>query len=154
MRARWQSLVEETPTTRRRRRIWLCGISRLSRSVPIRRQRIPSAAAPPPSLPIRPLRNRRRPCTHRVNAGITMASAGNPSIVAINPNAILLRRLMQAYVGLRDDPTWTARPLNFSTLRFLSISTATGDVYSDLARDAPAAFAVLVNQFESVQPAW
>jgi len=79
------------------------------------------------------------------------ATAGNPSIVAINPNAILLRRLMQAYVELRDDPTWTARPLNFSTLRFLSISTATGDVYSDLA---PAALAVLVNQFESVQPAW
>ena len=41
---------------------------------------------------------------------------------------------MQAYVELRDDPTWTARPLNFSTLRFLSISTATGDVYwKDLA---------------------
>jgi len=79
------------------------------------------------------------------------ATAGNPSIIAINPNATLLRRLMQAYVELRDDPTWTARPINFSTLRFLSISTTTGDVYTDLP---PAALAALVNQFESVQPAW
>jgi ABC-type branched-subunit amino acid transport system substrate-binding protein len=79
------------------------------------------------------------------------ATAGNPSIIAVNPNTTLLKRLMQAYVELRDDPTWTAKPVNFSTLRFLSISTATGDTYLDLT---PPALAALVNQFESVQPAW
>jgi ABC-type branched-subunit amino acid transport system substrate-binding protein len=78
-------------------------------------------------------------------------TAGNPSIVAANPNVSRLKLIMQAYVELRDDPTWTAKPLNFDTLRLVWTATATSGTFSDLSA---AALAALVNQSESVQSAW
>ena len=78
-------------------------------------------------------------------------TAGNPSLIAANPNVARLRFLMQAYVELRDDPTWSAKPSNFDTLRFLWTTTATAGTFADLH---PAVIAALVNQAESVQSAW
>ena len=78
-------------------------------------------------------------------------TAGNPSLIAANPNVARLRFLMQAYVELRDDPTWTAKPSNFDTLRFLWTATATAGTFGDLS---PAVLSALVNQAESVQSAW
>src|SRR5262245_12994734 len=78
-------------------------------------------------------------------------TAGNPSIIAANPNVQRIKLLMQAYVELRDDPTWTTKPLNFHTLRFVWTATATAGTFSDLS---PTALEALVNQSESVQSAW
>jgi ABC-type branched-subunit amino acid transport system substrate-binding protein len=78
-------------------------------------------------------------------------TAGNPSIIAANPNVSRLKFLMEAYVALRDDPTWTAKPLNFDTMRFLWTSTSSGGTYGDLS---PGALAALVSQSEGVQSAW
>jgi branched-chain amino acid transport system substrate-binding protein len=78
-------------------------------------------------------------------------TVGNPSIIAANPNVSRLKLLMQAYVELRDDPLWTAKPPNFDALRFLWTATATAGSFSDLST---AALAALVNQSESVQAAW
>ena len=78
-------------------------------------------------------------------------TAGDPSLVASNPNVARLKFLMQAYAELRDDPTWTAKPLNFDRITFVWTATVTGGSYSDLS---PAALSALVNQASSIQPAW
>ena len=74
---------------------------------------------------------------------------GNPSIILGGINTTF-RNFMQAYVELRDDPTWTAKPSNFDTLRFVWAATLSGN-YGDVS---PAVRAVLVNQSVFVQPAW
>ena len=77
-------------------------------------------------------------------------TAGNPSIILASTNTIHLRRLIQAYLELRDDPAWTTKPSNFNTLRFISVATL-ADNYSDVS---PAGRAVLVNQSEFLTSAW
>jgi branched-chain amino acid transport system substrate-binding protein len=77
-------------------------------------------------------------------------TAGNPSIIAANPNVARVKLIMQAYVELRDDPTWTAKPPNFDSLRFIWSASATGS-FSDMSATALTA---LVNQAEAVQGAW
>jgi ABC-type branched-subunit amino acid transport system substrate-binding protein len=77
-------------------------------------------------------------------------TAGNPSLILGSTNSIHLRRLMQAYIELRDDPAWTDRPANFSTLKFVLTSTLS-DNYSNVGATTLAA---LVEQSEFVQPAW
>jgi ABC-type branched-subunit amino acid transport system substrate-binding protein len=77
-------------------------------------------------------------------------TAGNPSLVFVGTNTTHLRRFIQAYVELRDDPTWTAKPANFNTLRFVSNGTL-ADNYSDVGATGRA---VLVNQTEFLNSAW
>ena len=78
-------------------------------------------------------------------------TAGNPSVILGSAGAAAFRTLMQAYAELRDDPTWTAKPANFNTLRFVWTSTLTGNDYSALPANALDA---VVNQNDFVQPAW
>ena len=78
-------------------------------------------------------------------------TAGNPSIILGSTGGAALLTIMQAYVELRDDPTWTAKPANFNTLKFVWTSTLSGTNYSALGADALAA---LRNQNDFVQPAW
>jgi len=78
-------------------------------------------------------------------------AAGNPSIILGSAGAPALQTLAQAYVELRDDPTWTAKPANFNALKFVWTSTLSGNNYSTLGASALAA---LVNQHDFVQPAW
>jgi len=78
-------------------------------------------------------------------------TAGNPSLILGSAGAAAFRTLMQAYGELRDDPTWTAKPANFNTLRFVWTSTLTGNDYSALPASALAA---VVNQTDFLQPAW
>jgi ABC-type branched-subunit amino acid transport system substrate-binding protein len=94
-----------------------------------------------------------------VGAGTTVAAfktllrtvtAGNPSIIVGSTNVPHLRRFIQAYVELRDDPTWTTRPANFSTLTFVWSATL-ADNYRDVG---PAALAVLINQNTITTSAW
>ena len=77
-------------------------------------------------------------------------TAGNPQIILGSNTIPLLGNFMQAYVELRDDPTWLEKPANFDTLRFVWGSTLSGD-YGGLG---PAALAALVSQSVFVQPAW
>jgi ABC-type branched-subunit amino acid transport system substrate-binding protein len=77
-------------------------------------------------------------------------TAGNPSVILGSIAAARLQLLMQAYVELRDDPTWTTRPTDFNTLKFIWTSTLSGVNYSVLPANALAA---LVNQNEFVQTA-
>jgi branched-chain amino acid transport system substrate-binding protein len=77
-------------------------------------------------------------------------TAGNPSIVLGSNTTSRLRNLMQAYVELRDDSTWTAKPANFDSLRFVWASTLSAN-YSDLGA---AALAALAGQSTILQPAW
>ena len=46
-------------------------------------------------------------------------TVGNPQLILGSNTIMLLGPFMQAYVELRDDPTWTAKPANFDTLRFV-----------------------------------
>jgi len=78
-------------------------------------------------------------------------TAGNPSIILGSTGAPALQTLMQAYVELRDDPAWTAKPANFNTLKFVWTSSLSGNNYSTLGASALAA---LVSQNDFVQPAW
>ncbi len=77
-------------------------------------------------------------------------TAGNPSIILGGTNTVHLRRFIQAYVELRDDPTWTTRPASFSTLKFVWSATL-ADNYSDVG---PTALAVLINQNTITTSAW
>ena len=77
-------------------------------------------------------------------------TAGNPSLILGSIAAARLQLLMRAYVELRDDATWTAKPSNFNTLKFVWTSTLSGTDYSVLPASALAA---LVNQNEFVQTA-
>jgi ABC-type branched-subunit amino acid transport system substrate-binding protein len=76
-------------------------------------------------------------------------TAGNPSLILGGINTTF-RNFMQAYVELRDDPTWTTKPSNFDTLKFVWAATLSGS-YSDVSS---AVRSVLVNQSVFVQPAW
>jgi len=78
-------------------------------------------------------------------------TAANPSIILGSIVSLRLRLLMQAYVELRDDPTWTDKPANFNTLRFVFTATLSNDNYGNLGASALAA---LVNQTEFIQDAW
>ena len=78
-------------------------------------------------------------------------TVGNPSMIASNPNVSRLKLLIQAYVELRDDPTWTTKPSNFDILRFVWTTTATAGTFTDMSA---AALATLVNQSEAVQATW
>jgi ABC-type branched-subunit amino acid transport system substrate-binding protein len=78
-------------------------------------------------------------------------TAGNPSVILGSAGAAALRTFTQAYVALRDDPTWTAKPSNFNSLRFVWTSTLTGNDYSAIGANAINA---LVTQNDFVQPAW
>jgi hypothetical protein len=78
-------------------------------------------------------------------------TAGNPSLILGSAGAAAFQTLMQAYVELRDDPTWTAKPSNFNALKFVWTSTLSGNNYSILGASVVA---VLVNQNDFVQPAW
>ena len=53
-------------------------------------------------------------------------TAGNPSLILGSAGAAAFQTLMQAYVELRDDPTWTAKPANFNALKFVWTSTLWG----------------------------
>jgi ABC-type branched-subunit amino acid transport system substrate-binding protein len=77
-------------------------------------------------------------------------TAGNPQIILGSNTIPALGNFMQAYVELRDDPTWLAKPANFDTLRFVWGSTLSGD-YGGLGA---AALAALVSQSVLVQPSW
>jgi len=77
-------------------------------------------------------------------------TVGNPSILLGSTNPTHLRRFIQAYVELRDDPAWTAKPSNFDTLQFVWSATLV-DNYSNVS---PAVLAVLVNQNTFTTSAW
>ena len=77
-------------------------------------------------------------------------TSGNPELIIGSNTIALLTPFMQAYIELRDDPTWLTKPANFDTLKFVWGSTLSGD-YSGLS---PASLAVLVNQSVLVQPSW
>ncbi|HEY0810345.1 MAG TPA: ABC transporter substrate-binding protein, partial [Longimicrobiales bacterium] len=77
-------------------------------------------------------------------------TAGNPSLIIGSIAFARLQLLMRAYVELRDDPAWTTKPSNFNTLKFVWLSTLSGNDYSVLPASA---LAVVVNQNEFVQTA-
>jgi ABC-type branched-subunit amino acid transport system substrate-binding protein len=86
-----------------------------------------------------------------LKALLQAVTAGNPSIIVAIPNVPQLKLLVQAYVELRDDPTWTTKPASFDAIRFMGVSTLSGATYSDVS--APT-LDVLVNQTEFLQAAW
>jgi ABC-type branched-subunit amino acid transport system substrate-binding protein len=77
-------------------------------------------------------------------------TAGNPSMILGSIAGLRLQLLMRAYAELRDDPTWTTKPSNYNTLKFVWTSTLSGVDYSALPASA---FAALVNQNDFVQTA-
>jgi ABC-type branched-subunit amino acid transport system substrate-binding protein len=81
-------------------------------------------------------------------AALVELTAADPSLILGNVCDQVFANFVEAYVELRDDPSWAGRPANFSTLRFVFSANLAGP-YSNLS---PAALDALVHQMEYTTP--